>query len=480
MDDLVFASATELAKWIRQRRVLATEVMDAYLARIARYNPSLNAVITLDEERARKRAQEADAALAHNEIWGPLHGVPMTLKDGHSVAGMRTTAGFEPLSDYVPHEDGTVAARLKAAGAIIVGKTNVPVLLGNFQTDNPIFGRTNNPWDLNRTPGGSSGGAGAAVAAGLVPLEIGSDLSGSIRIPAHFCGVFGLKPTEHRVSLAGHIPDPPDSPRGVRVIAVIGPLARCVDDLSLALRVIAGADGRDTDVPPVPLVPEAASPPHKNLRIAWAPTFPNVPVARDIRAAIEELATELTSLGCCVEERLPEVSFAEQRELLSRLVGFVIGVFQPHPGNTPPSSPSSLADYFTALNRRDYFIQTWEHFFTAWDVLLCPVAMTTAFPHRATGTPLNVDGATVRYWEEISHCTPFSLTGHPAVVIPLGQDQEGLPIGVQVVGRRWDDERLLAIAKLLTEVTGGYQKPPNYSLGEHNSSAILRPLVRHP
>jgi amidase len=470
MDDLVFASASELATWIRQRHVSAAEVVDAYLTRIARYNPPLNAVVTLDEERARKRAQEADAALAHNETWGPLHGVPMTLKDGHSVAGMRTTAGFEPLSNYIPTEDGTVAERLKAAGVIIVGKTNVPVLLGDFQTDNPIFGRTNNPWDLNRTPGGSSGGAAAAVAAGLVPLEIGSDLSGSIRIPAHFCGVFGLKPTEHRVSLAGHIPDPPGSPRGVRVIAVIGPLARCVDDLSVALRVIAGADGRDTDVPPVPLVPEAALPPLKDLRIAWAPTFPNVPVTRDVRAAIEGLTTELTSLGCRVEERLPKVSFGEQRELLSRLVGFVIGVFQPHPGDTPLSS---LADYFTALDRRDYFIRTWEHFFTAWDVLLCPVAMTTAFPHRATGTPLNVDGETVRYWEEISHCTPFSLTGHPAVVIPLGQDQEGLPIGVQLVGRRWDDERLLAIAKVLTEVTGGYQKPPSYSLGEHNSSAIL-------
>jgi len=156
---------------------------------------------------------------------------------------------------------------------------------------------------------------------------------------------------------------------------------------------------------------------------------------------------------------LPEVSFAEQRELLARLVGFVMGVFQPHSGDTPPSS---LADYFAALDRRDYFIRNWEHFFTTWDVLLCPVAMTTAFPHRATGTPLNVDGETVRYWEEISHCTPSSLTGHPAAVIPRGQDREGLPIGVQVVGRRWDDEQLLAIAKVLTEVTVGYQKPPGH------------------
>ena len=465
MDELAFASATDLAARIRKRRVSATELLDVYLARIARYNPSLNAIVTLHDAQARKRAREADAALARDETWGPLHGIPMTLKDAHSVAGMRTTSGFQPLANFVPREDSTVAARLKAAGAIVMGKTNVPVLLGDFQTDNPIFGPTNNPWDLERTPGGSSGGACAAVAAGLAPLEIGSDIGGSIRIPAHFCGVFGLKPTEHRVSLAGHIPEPPGSPRGVRVMGVIGPHARNVEDLSLALRVIAGADGRDTDVPPVPLLPEVSPPSLEDLRIAWAPTFPNVPVARDVRVAIEGLATELARLGCRVEERLPEVNFGEQRELYSWLVEAVIRVFQPPPEGT---QPLSLADYLTALHRRDYFICAWERFLTGWDALLCPVAMTTAFPHHATGTPLEVDGETVRYWEEISHSAPFNLTGHPVVVIPLGQDREGLPIGVQVVGRRWDEERLLAIAKVLVEVTGGYRLPPGYSAGEHN------------
>lgn len=454
MDDLAFASATDLAGQIDRREISATELLNTYLDRIARYNPALNAIVTLDEERAWKRAREADAALARDETWGPLHGVPMTLKDGHSVAGMRTTAGFEPLADYVPPEDGTVAARLKAAGAIIIGKTNVPVLLDDFQTDNPIFGRTNNPWDLDRTPGGSGGGACAAVAAGLVPLEVGSDLGGSIRIPAHFCGVLGLKPTEHRVSLAGHIPDLPGSPRGVRILGVIGPHARYVDDLSLALRVVAGVDGRDTDVPPVPLVSELSPPSLQELRIAWAPTFPNVLVARDIRAAIEQLATELDRLGCHVEERLPEVNFAQQRELFSELAGFVEQVFQPRPEGTPPLT---LADYFAALHRRDDFIRAWDSFFAEWDVLLCPVTATTAFPHCATGTPLDVDGEMVEYWETTAPCGPATLTGHPAVAVPLGEDREGLPIGVQVVGRRWGEERLLAIAKLLAGVTGGLQ-----------------------
>jgi amidase len=188
MNDILFSTATALARAIREKQVSAMEVLDAHLAHIAKHNPALNAIVTLDVEGARQRAQAADTALAHGETWGPLHGVPLTLKDAHSVAGMRTTAGFEPLKGYIPPKDGAIAARLKSAGAIILGKTNVPVLLGNFQTENPIFGRSNNPWNLDRTPGGSSGGACAAVAAGLVPLEIGSDLGGSIRLPAHFCG----------------------------------------------------------------------------------------------------------------------------------------------------------------------------------------------------------------------------------------------------------------------------------------------------
>lgn len=458
MNELVFSTANALASAIRKKQVSATEVLDAHLAHIAKHNPSLNAIVTLDAERARQRAQAADAALARGETWGPLHGVPLTLKDGHSVAGMRTTAGFEPLAGYIPAKDGTIAARLKSAGAIILGKTNVPVLLADAQTQNPIFGRSNNPWNLDRTPGGSSGGAAAAVAAGLVPLEIGSDLSGSIRVPAHFCGVYGLKPTEHRVSLAGHIPDLPGSPRGVRIMAVIGPLARDIDDLGLAFRIIAGPDGRDTDVPPVSLKPEDP-PPLQGLRIAWTPTFPGVPAADGIRKAIEGLATELARLGSRVEQRLPEVDFAQQGVVFGKLVNAVITVFQPQPEG---AEPLSLAGYLKALDQRDSFVLAWEHFFDNWDVLLCPVAMTTAFEHCPTGTPLEVDGEQVRYWELSHYCFPFNLTGHPAIVLPLALDRNGLPIGVQIVGRRWGEGRLLAIAKTLSQVTGGYQRPPGY------------------
>ncbi|MBV8452989.1 MAG: amidase, partial [Deltaproteobacteria bacterium] len=234
MKEIIFATAQELAASIRERRISATEVMEAHLAQIAQHNPALNAIVTIDAERALSRAKEADTVLARGEVWGPLHGVPVTIKDAIETAGLRTTGGFPPLADHIPSADASVVSRVRAAGAIIVGKTNVPVLSADYRADNPIFGRTNNPWDLERTPGGSTGGGSAALAAGLSPLEIGSDLAGSLRNPAHYCGVFALKPTEHRVPLTGHIPEPPKILRGVRHMQTIGPLARSIEDLSLA------------------------------------------------------------------------------------------------------------------------------------------------------------------------------------------------------------------------------------------------------
>src|SRR5260370_39481998 len=208
--DIVFSSTKQLATAIRAGHVSATEVLEAHLAQIDTHNATLNAIVTMDAEGAHERAREADKALARGQVWGPLHGVPFTLKDAHAAAGIRTTSGFPPLAAHVPEADGTVAARLKAAGGILMGKTNLPVLLGDpGQSNNPIFGRTNNPWNLERTPGGSSGGAAAAVAAGLTPFDIGTDLSGSTRIPAHFCGVVCPKPTQHPVPLGGARPGPP-------------------------------------------------------------------------------------------------------------------------------------------------------------------------------------------------------------------------------------------------------------------------------
>jgi amidase len=451
MKDIVFSSTTQLAAAIGARHVSAKEVLDAHLAQIERHNPALNAIVTIDAEGARERARDADAALVRGERWGPLHGVPFTLKDAHATSGMRTTTGFPPL-DHVPHQDGTVAARLKAAGGILIGKTNVHEMLGDpAQSINPIFGRTNNPWDTARTPGGSSGGAAAALAAMMTPFEIGTDLTGSIRIPAHFCGVFGLKPTEHRVSLEGLIPGLPP-PRSVRIMSCIGPMARTAEDLALLYAIIAGPDGRDTDVPPVPVaaVPERAL---KDLRMAVAPAFPGFPVAAAIRDAVAHLAKQLSHLGVVVEEaRLPTLDFDPA------LLGMVTGASQ----SEKNQSPTTLAQYLEALHRRDQSIIAWEQFFQEWDVLLCPPCMTTAFPHCEPGSALQVNGQEVVYWMVGAHTTVFNYTGHPAIVLPYTLDGDGLPIGVQLVGKRWDESRLLGIAKALTDVTGEFPRPPGY------------------
>ncbi len=457
MKDIVFSSTTQLAAAIRAGHVSATEVLEAHLAQIATHNPALNAIITMDAGQALKRAHEADEALARGEVWGPLHGVPFTLKDAHATAGMRTTTGFPPLADYVPQEDSTVTARLKAAGGILMGKTNVAMMLADYQSNNPIFGRTNNPWNIERTPGGSSGGAAAALAAGMTPFDIGSDLSASIRIPAHFCGLFGLKPTEQRVPLTGLIPGLP-GPRPIRIMSCIGPMARTVEDLALLYSIIAGPDGRDTEVQPVP-VDEVPQLELKQLRIAFAPTFPGFPVATDSRDAVEELARQLSPLCEVVEEAaLPQLDFNQEGASAGALIGMMTGAFQPE----EQERPTTLAQYLEALHRRDQSIVAWEQFFDEWDVLLCPPSMVTAFPHCEPGTPLHVDGQQVVYWMVSAHGTLFNYTGHPAVVLPYKLDRDGLPIGVQMIGKRWDESRLLAMAKALSEVTGAFQRPPGY------------------
>jgi amidase len=429
-------------------------VLQAHLAQIARDNPALNAVITLDVEGAEQRAREADAALARGEIWGPLHGVPFTLKDAHATAGMRTTTGSPSLADTIPTIDSPVTMRLKAAGGILMGKTNVPTMLADFQTSNPVFGRTNNPWNIERTPGGSSGGAAAALAAGMTPFEVGTDLSGSIRLPAHFCGVYGLKPTEQRVPLTGLIPGLP-GPRPIRIMSCIGPMARTVEDLALLYGLLAGPGGGDTDVAPVP-VEELPPLDLKRLRVAVAPTFGDWPVASEMRAALERLAKQLQPLCATVEEvQRPSGRVQEDLQRFSALLDLLFGAFEAE-GNHPLPT---LAAYLEALALRDQAILAWEQFFEEWDVLLCPPSLTTAFAHCEPGSTLRVDEQEVSYWLVSAHSALFNYTGHPAVVLPYTQDREGLPLGIQLVSKRWSESRLLATAQALVPVTGPFHRP---------------------
>ena len=482
MKEPIFASAHELATAIRERRASVVEVIDAHFAQIARHNQILNAIVTLNEEQARKRAREADAALAKGEVWGPLHGVPVTIKDSFATAGIRTTSGFPPLAHYVPSEDATVVARLKTAGAIILGKTNLPPLVQGFQSHNPVFGRTNNPWDLTKTSGGSTAGA-AALASGMTALEIGSDYGGSVRIPAHYCGLFSIKPTECRVPLTGHIPELPGEPRSVRHVATPGPLARSVKDLKIALQIIAGPDAEQPDIAPVPLAPVAKQT-LNSLRVAWSDNFGDLPITRDTRTALHGLVSQLEKRGCRVEQRMPdsfdfpgiwetygelrqcEIGSAMSAELEAKCAadfGVSATSEDPEMRGMGRRLNATLKQYTETLTKRDAAIAALEKFFETRDVFLCPVTVGPAFPHCKPGTPIAVDERRVTYRiGGTGYTSPFNLTGNPSVVIPLAHSKEGLPIGVQLVGPRWSEMKLLAIAELFTEFTRPFQRPPGY------------------
>ncbi|RWF30279.1 MAG: amidase [Mesorhizobium sp.] len=456
--DIAFASTIELATAIAARRISAVAAFDAHLAQIDRSNGAVNAIVTLDREGARERARQADVALARGDALGPLHGVPFTLKDTHDTAGMKTTVGFPPFADYVAKQDSPVVARLKAAGAILIGKTNVATMLGDWQSDNPLFGRTGNPWNLSRTAGGSSGGAAAAVAAGMTPFEVGTDMQDSIRLPAAFCGVYGLKPTEHRVSLAGAFPDPGGTARSVRLMSCLGPLARSAEDLALIYRIIAGPDGGDTDLAPVP-VEATETPDVSSLRIAVATTFPGFPVADETSAAVEKLGEKLGSAGAMVEEaKLPRLDLHDDLAEGGALIGMMLEAAQPD----PPEQQTPVSRWFAALARRDRSILGWDRFFESCDALLCPVAMTTAFPHCAPGTAIEVNGREENYWMLPAYGAVFNYSGHPALTIPGGYDGEGLPIGLQLVGGRWSESRLLGIASAIAPLNDGYRRPTGY------------------
>ncbi|PSB59106.1 amidase [Chamaesiphon polymorphus] len=500
MSDLVFLPAHQLAQMIRDRQVSAAEVVDAHLAQIVKYNSQLNAICTPDERAARNAARQADEALARGENWGALHGVPITVKDVFATAGLLTTAGSLSLKDYVPQQDATAVARLKSAGAIVLGKTNIGDLAGGYQGLNDVFPRVNNPWNLEYTPGGTSSGGAAAIAAGLSPIDLCSDLGGSIRQPAHFCGIYGFKPTDRLVPTTGHIPEVPGAPRCLRQMLTVGTLARSIEDLSLCLQIIAGADRSQPDIPSVPLE-RAIDKPRENLRIAWVDEWANYPVAAEIKSAMRSVATKLTGVGIAVEEWVPDFDFPAAWQTYYELVTYNLVYARSLTmadlrqnlaflwrdssqgdrefrklGNlakigVPISLNPTLKGYFETLTQRDRFTTQMDAALSQWDVWLCPVAMTPAFTHRDRGAAVRVDDRHVPYsMASGAYLVTFNLTGHPVVVIPIGQTESGLPIGMQIVGKRWQDLNLLAIAReldsalptLRDRVVGNFQQPTGY------------------
>ncbi|HEX5589973.1 MAG TPA: amidase [Candidatus Limnocylindrales bacterium] len=451
--DLAWGSIADLTALLRDGHLSAAELLEAQLERIERSNPALNAIVTLDVDGARRAAAGADAARRRGDVGGALHGLAVTLKDSHAVAGMRSTIGVAEVGDRIPAEDGTVAARIRAAGGTILGKTNLASWLYDIQGLSELFGRTNNPWDAARTTGGSSGGSAAAVAAGLTVADVGSDVGGSVRIPASFCGVVGFKPTEGRIPETGHQDD--GHPRSHWVMESIGPFGRSVDDVGRLFGILAGPDGRDWAVPPVPIVP-VPTPPLRGLRIAVAEALPGLIVQADVRAAVRRVARDLEAAGAIVEAAVPTVDLAAAREARSRLFRLADRPFR------SDAAPGAVRDYAEALAVRTETIRAWEVFLAGFDAFLCPSTSTTAFEHRPMGEPFEVDGVVVEYWTPEQHSQPFNFTGQPAISLPAGLDGRGLPIGIQLVARRWHDAELLAVARAVEPVAGGFRPPPAF------------------
>jgi len=479
-------SAKGLTQSIREGNVTVADAVQFCFDRIERHNLAINAVVTLNKEAALNTAKAADAYISQDGDLPPLFGVPITVKDAFETQGIETTSSHPPLKDYIPTTDATVVARLKNAGAIVLGKTNLPELAGDIQCWSPLFGRTNNPWNPSLTSGGSSGGSAAAVAMNFSYLDIGSDLAGSIRIPAAYCGVAGLKATENRVPRTGHIPHLPDTERSVRHLLSFGVLARCVDDLRLGFECIAGADGIDAEVPPLSLnltTPKETRP----LRVAWWDNFAGVPICSSTRTGLDRAVQQLSQAGLTVERCCPDnFDFEEAWHAYGIIMGAEVGLGIPMIERLsiswvgrflPKSRPFVHAfanglsfgwrRYNEALNIRERLLVKLEQFLDSWDVWVCPVTPSVAFPHqkpRKFGKPptIMVDDYPMSYLEgTISMVTPFSLTGSPVVTLPVGVIT-GLPVGVQVIGKRWRDEALLDSCAVIESATGGFQPPPGY------------------
>ncbi|MBM3218783.1 MAG: amidase [Candidatus Rokubacteria bacterium] len=481
-----FASATELRSELRAGKVSASDLTELYIRRIEHYDTKLNAVVVRDFERARQAARAADAA--GDSATAPLHGLPITLKESINVSRLRTTCGVPEWQGFVSQHDAPAWTRLRAAGAILMGKTNVPPMLADWQSANPVYGRANNPWDLGRTPGGSSGGSAAALAAGLTALEVGSDIGGSIRVPAAFCGVYGHRPSETLLPKSGQFPFPP-MPNAAVVMGVQGPLARSADDLELALSVLAGADIGE-DIAWRVVLPPSRGTRLTDFRVAVLPPIPWLPVDDQIAAALDEVAARLGRIGCTVKRVQPEAfgDFREHHVLYRQILSAVTGsrlsekarrrtadmwrtVDDEFARATVRGIEGTTGDYIAWNGRREMYRAAWRAFFRDWDVALAPAINVLAYPHVDRSWPfddsdvtltLDVNGRAVPYRDGLVYPAVSTVAGQPATAFPAGRSREGLPIGLQAIGPYLEDRTPIRFAALLGREIGGFVKPEGY------------------
>ena len=468
MGELTLQSAVSMAEQIRKKKLSPVELVDAHLARIEKLNPKLNAFVQVDAEGARRQARAAEDALLRIENLGPLHGVPVSIKSSIEVAGLRCESGTRLRAGFVAPRDAPLVSRLRKAGAIILGDTNTPELLMAWETDNLLYGRTNNPWDLSRTPGGSSGGEAAAIAAGCSAGGVGSDGGGSIRVPAHFSGICGLKPTPGRIPATGHYPT---SVGPFALLGVVGPMARTVADLKVLFEVMQGPDDGDTSSAPVPLRWPSQSELRK-LRVGYFEDDGRTPVTPETRGAVRTAAEALQCAGFEVVPFRPD-GLEQARRLWWQFFGIAGGMllgplikgreadlspilkqFSSWVADEPSHTGQTLLDAWVMRDalRMEIFSQMRDY-----PILLCPVAAIPAFRHGERRW--EIDGQTVQYLDAWSYTQWFNLLGTPAVAVPFGRSNEGLPIGVQIVARPWEEEMVLAVAAELEAKRGVWEAP---------------------
>jgi len=458
-----------MAKQIRERKISCAELVQAHLNQIERLNPKLNAFVEVDSAGALRAANAADEALRRGGLCGPLYGVPISIKSSFEVAGLRCEAGSRLRAGHVATQDAPIVARLRTAGAIILGTTNTPELLMAWETDNSLYGRTNSPWDLDRTPGGSSGGEAAAIASGMSAGGVGSDGGGSIRVPAHFSGICGLKPTPGRIPSTGHFP-PSGGP--FAMIGVVGPMARTVADLKLLFEITQGFDDGDSFAAPVPLRwPDASA--IRRLRVGYFEDDGRTPVTPETRAAVRSAARALQGAGFEVEPFRYE-QFEDVRQLWWQFFGVAGGMLlrpifagrenemslllKRHLDQVAATPPQTGEWVLDAWLRRDILRAEFLARMREFPILLCPAAAIPAFRHGERSWV--VESKPVEYLDAWSYTEWFNLLGNPAAVVPVGSSPEGLPIGVQVVGRPWQEEEVLAVAEVVERECGNQRIPP--------------------
>jgi amidase len=480
----MYQSATELAHLICTGQATSTEIVQAHLAQIKKHNPDLNAVVILLEEEALREAAVCDQEIRRGHSRGPLHGVPLTVKESYWVKGTRSTLNFKMMKDWTAPDDAVIVSRLKKAGAIVLGKTNVPQNLLDYQVWGDIYAEGKNPYNPEFTPGGSSGGSAAALAAGMTPLELGSDFGGSIRVPAHYCGVYGLKTTEKTIPEHGSGPLPEGVTGYISHMVAMGPLARTVDDLALLWRLIRGPHESDRATTPIAW----SNPTGKRLsdyKVAWVDGWPGYETSDQTRTVIKNFVDQLKQQGSQLENVAPPNDLHQRSlSLFVRLFPQMIAqgmprFFKPLMKMQIKNSllkgldrfqkeynqgfKHSFENYIETMAIRAGIVSEWEQFFRPYDLLVCPMSFGPAYERRKIGTPIVYDGQRLIY---VNYAWPyvacFNGSGHPAVTVPLGLGKEGLPVGVQVVGPYWSEPDLLHFARLVAGFTPGFVKPDGF------------------